>query len=619
MCIGKVCPEDPSRMIPNAMYFSLFQVPLPEEGPQENASTPQSTMDAAVGSESRDRLDRKEKEPAAGQDAISAHPKSGPAVGSDSRVARQVFDTKDERDSAPAGLENTSRGEAGGDRDRPANGPGPIPVGSAAHPAEDSPAIGADFVSGEGLPFLEYGYTHAVWQIATEIGLMGVLESCLDRQDAADLMAVVAYRLQKGASLAGLEDWQESVFLPGGARPLDASQMSVLLRSLDRETRRAILAGWVEIHRPEDCVCYEIPADTADSNRNAEDGDGSRWNLSGLFQDCPQLKRRHLMCFVSLPTRRPLAYVALDEDVSDRSSLSRVMEEASGMGLERVHLFAADGFFSGDGFAFLRKEAKRFTIRMPLDSRASRKAVDAVLPEIYDAFHRIFRLHLQAMEMAGTVHQTKGRILVFYSERIADEENRSLDKELMRLEAELKAMKRPPKGSRYRQYFTITKREADDGFDFALDLPAIRDRMKYHGFFLFFTTDRTLTPEEILECHRENRKEGEFADPEDWSVERPPRGQRSRIFARDTGEGQLLIAFLAAILRSELRRRLTARVERDDITLETEIGRLSNIMVTGGKKGFRLARDLTEGQQKILDELGVADSFFRSIEALNRA
>ena len=456
--------------------------------------------------------------------------------------------------------------------------------------------------------FFHYGYTFIVFMIATSIGLKEVLESCLGLDMALDIISIIAYMIQNGNSMIEMEHWQEFTFLPYEAAAFSSGRISSLFRSLNYSTRQSVMANWVSKNKTDDCICYDVTSISSYSENDIE-------IEYGYNRDHEQLPQINMGYFSSLQTRRPLTYSVYNGSLNDSSNLAYVIQSAADLGLSNFHFFADGGFFYEKCFNALKKFVKSFTIGMPLERNISKEYIDSISSDIHKSKHRIIGLHVQCIELDKVVYRTKGRVLIFYDQGKADDQNRSMDYEIDNLTAELKELKKMPRSTKYKKYFILKKHENDDGFDFELDLDKMDNIMKYHGYFLIFTTNKNFTCEEILHHYREKDVDEKMF----YQIKDPMRGNRNRTHNLDTTNGKLFVTFLATVIRSEMYRLLKDYIKGHSLTLKIVIDKLANIAVVGGREGIHLVKEITKEQREILTVLGAVDKLRDSIEAMNHS
>lgn len=104
--------------------------------------------------------------------------------------------------------------------------------------------------------------------------------------------------------------------------------------------------------------------------------------------------------------------------------------------------------------------------------------------------------HVNCAQVTSEIYGVHGRVLLFYDAwnhlRLCDE----LSSHIVALESELAALKRYPKSklSRYSPYFSITKHQNDNGFDYIIDVVKAEKLRKRKGFYLFILNRHGIRP-----------------------------------------------------------------------------------------------------------------------------
>ena len=129
---------------------------------------------------------------------------------------------------------------------------------------------------------------------------------------------------------------------------------------------------------------------------------------------------------------------------------------------------------------------------------------------------------------------------------------------------------------------------------------------------MFFTTNQTLTPAEILDRYQAQAVLEELF----FQERRPLYSGRGKYPSPEETEGKRFAAWLSAILLNELHRLLHPYLQTHTLSLNSALAQLRSIVLASGKEVSRLVRDLTQEQQKILDKLGMTDRLLQSIADL---
>ena len=451
-----------------------------------------------------------------------------------------------------------------------------------------------------------FGFTYVVFKIAQDLGLIDVLKKILGYDIAMNIIAIAAYIISQGNSMDGMEDWQDCTYLPYQAPIFSSQLISTLFDSLDYSIKQAFIKGWVEKNEHEDSICYDVTSFSSYSTNN-EEVEG------GYNRDNEKLPQFNMGYFSSLSTRRPLAYTVYNGSLNDSSNLLYVLDDVSDVGLKNYHLVADGGFFFEKCFKSLKKHMKSFTVGMPLERNVSKKIVDSVMNDIHSYKYRVPEFHIQCVEVSDKIYRTKGRVLVYYDQGKADDENSSLDKKIAEYANELKALARLPRAKKYKKYFKLTAHENDKGFDFEIDADKVDSIIKYHGYFLIFTTNKEFSPGEVLHHYREKDVDEKMF----FQIKNPMRGKRAKTHSLETTEGKMFVTFIATIIRTEIHGLVRAYLISHSISMKKVKDKLNNIILAFDSEGYHLVKEITKEQREMLTELGAYESLRNAIDQLN--
>ena len=218
------------------------------------------------------------------------------------------------------------------------------------------------------------------------------------------------------------------------------------------------------------------------------------------------------------------------------------------------------------------------------------------------------------VQIERTIYGIPGKILLFYDEWNHINLCQELSGKIDRLSAELNALKRYPQSklNRFKRYFTITKHDVDNGFDFTANTSEIDEESKNKGFFLLFTNDMGASPADILCYYR-----AKDADEKIFSqIKVDMAGARVRTHNETAAEGKTFVTFIACVIRSYLLRKLRQYLVDNSVSLKKALNQLSNIEMASCSDGFRFIKALTKKQRQILSAFSAGDDIIDSLNNL---
>lgn len=454
-----------------------------------------------------------------------------------------------------------------------------------------------------------YGHTFLMYKIAKDTGLLDILETVVGMNPAMDLIAIAAHIIETdSSSMIHIQDWQSVTYLPYDASIFSSKYASTIFSSLTFNIQSDIFSRWIEIHREDETICYDVTSISTYSTGNIE-------AEYGYNRDQEKLKQFNLGYFSSLEEKIPLYCVKYNGSINDSSNLPYVIESASGLGLNNFHLFADAGFFYGKCFKSLFSCMKSFTIGMPMDRTQSKELVDRVASDIMSFEYAIKEFHVQCMECKKRIYGVDGRVLIIYRREKASDQYKDLDNLINEYETELSEMHQiPSNAKKYKRYFTLTPHKNDPGFDYSIDSKKINKIVKYFGYNLLFTNNEDMTPCEILRHYNEKDVDEKLF----FQIKDTMGGKRAYTHNDETTDGKEFVLFIATILRSVMHNKLAHYLRGHSLPMERAIHMMANIMLAKNANGYYLPKDITKDQREILKKLDAYDILLKSIDLLNQ-
>jgi transposase len=363
--------------------------------------------------------------------------------------------------------------------------------------------------------------------------------------------------------------------------------------------------AWVKTAIGSGSVCYDV---TSISSYAREMTSVER----GYNRDGDKLSQYNLGMFCDEVGKMPIYYNRYNGSLTDKTNLSYVLANAGAVGIKRVKMVLDGGFWSEECFKNLRDNCEAFTVGMPAYLKESENLLSVHAGEVEKYENELNGRQIYCVSLSATIYGVPGRVLLYYDSWNHLHLCGELSNHINKLKSELAALKRYPKGKlgRYTPYFTLTKREGESGFDFAVDSPAIEALRKKKGYFLIFSTDMESTPDDILGYYRDkDAVEKLFAQ-----IKVDMDGNRIRTHNDQTADGKTFVTFVACAIRSYLLKQLAQYLIDSSTSLKKALNQLSNITILSGQDGYRFTKALTKKQKQILDAFGATDDIMRSLE-----
>jgi transposase len=365
---------------------------------------------------------------------------------------------------------------------------------------------------------------------------------------------------------------------------------------------------WVMTAMTGDTVCYDVTSISSYS--------GNMISVErGYNRDGDDLAQYNLGMFCDEESRMPLYFNRYNGSLTDKTNLSSVLANAKEVGIHRVKMILDGGFWMEDCLRNLARECAAFTVGLPTSQDISKEMITAQGGGIASYANQLGSQRIFCVESERALYGIQGKMLLYYDEWNHVSLCQELSEKIDRLTAELRALKRYPKSKlgRFKNYFTITKHDADSGFDFSAKTTEIDDESRKKGFFLLFSSDMDATPSDLLYYYR-----AKDADEKIFSqIKVDMAGARIRSHNECTAEGKTFVTFIACIIRSYMLIRLRQYLADNSVSFKKALNQLSNIEIVSGSSGFRFLKALTKKQKQILSAFNAEQDIIASAKNLS--
>jgi transposase len=454
----------------------------------------------------------------------------------------------------------------------------------------------------------EYGYTYLVQKCCRDMGLWACLYEMFGKQ-ADEIVATAAYMIREGNAMDAIDDWQERNLIPGLHKTLTSQNCSKLFESLNPQKLHSFFTKWVKTSMTNNSVCYDVTSVSSYSRTMT----GVEYGYNRDGEDLPQF---NIGMFCDEVNKLPLYYNCYNGSLTDKTNLSYVLANAKSAGIKDVKLVIDGGFISEECFKSLNNACKAFTIGIPAGLGISREMISAHISDIDKYANKLPGQDIFCVQQAASIHRISGKVMLYFDPQSHTQLCRELSERIELLSVELSALKRYPKNnlSRYSKYFTIIKHGSDNGFDFRVDNDEVDKYRQTKGFFLLFSTDMEVKPEDALYYYRAKDADEKLFD----QIKVDMHGGRVRTHNERTTDGKIFVTFIALVVRSYMLGKLGKYIAVKSTSLKKILNKLSNILVVSGISGCRFTKALTKQQKDILAPFNAVDSIVKSLESCLR-
>ena len=451
----------------------------------------------------------------------------------------------------------------------------------------------------------DYGYSYLVLKVCRDMGLFTCLAGVFGEQCTMDIIIMASYIIREGGVMDGIDDWLQRNYFPGFSRMLTSQSTSKIFAALTAGQMNDFFVAWVKDAMGTGTVCYDVTSissyaqqmSTVERGYNRDGEDLSQFNI-GMFCD--------------ESSKTPLYYNRYNGSLTDKTNLSYVLANAKALGIDRIKMVVDGGFWSEDCLLGLHSLCDSFIVGMPSYLKESQNILASHGSNIANYANALNVPHTYCVPVDTSLESVPGKALLYFDAwnhiHLCDE----LSERINKLKAELAVLKRYPKNKlkKYESYFTLSKHEKDNGFDYHVDVDKVEELRKHKGYFLIFTTDMASSPEDTLYHYRAKDAAEKLFDQIKCDMD----GNRIRTHNEQTTDGKVYVTFIACIIRTYLLNKLGQYLKDNSTSLKKMLNQLSNITILSNSKGFRFTKALTKKQKQILKAFAADTAIMDSLK-----
>jgi transposase len=400
------------------------------------------------------------------------------------------------------------------------------------------------------------------------------------------------------STMNDIDDWMETAYLPYDLPLISSQGSSRLFHAVGKDVSAVqdFKRDWAEMAGKGQVVCYDVTSISSYSDLIVS-------VEYGYNRDHEKLSQINLGMFCSESTKMPLGYAFYDGSVPDKTELPHILGLAKSMGLENVKMVMDGGFCDPACFSQLEKNTESFTVGVPgYRELAKELAASADKNELTLMGNMLSCKGEFGKFVPYELYGVKGRILVGFNQQMHTLETQTLSEKLTRLEKELSALKRMPKGAKltkYAKHFTLSM-DGEDKLAWKRNYAAINEETRYAGFFFIFTNDTEMSAADILYFYRTKDADEKLF----YQLKVYLEANRIRVHSDVAVEGKIFMLFIAQILRAKLSNDLRPLLDGHHLPLDKAMKRMANVRIKTTPEGYRLLKAPTKQQKEIYATFG---------------
>ena len=425
-----------------------------------------------------------------------------------------------------------------------------------------------------------YGATYLFDAIGEELGITQDLKVCFPEIYKQILSVAYYLILEDRNSLSRFPKWDRTHYHPYG-RCIPSQRSSDLFSLVTDEAKERFFRLQGKRRLENEYWAYDTTSISSYS-------ESLKQVKNGLNKDHDPLPQINLALLFGEDSGLPFYYRKMAGNISDVSTVKKLLADLKSLGLGKVKLVMDRGFYSENNVNALYQNNLKFLIATKVNLKIVQKELDEVRDSIKTRsnYNSTFQLYThsttidwnysQERPRKGDVKKDTRRMylhLYYNSEKALEHENR-FNAMLDQLESELTTGNRKPENEKqYAKYFDITETPIR-GIKITPKQDAIKEAEKDYGFFALMTNE-IKDPIKALDIYRNKDL-----------VEKAFGNLKERLNLRRTGastesslDGKLFVQFVALIYMSYLKKKMSNEGLFDDYTMQKVLDELDVIEV----------------------------------------
>lgn len=433
--------------------------------------------------------------------------------------------------------------------------------------------------------------------ITAELQLDKVLKSCFPKA-YKQILCMAYYLTMRGGSLSHGEAWSKSHAHPY-KNTLTSQRISEILKSLNEDGQQTFFAKWGQKVLENDYLCYDITSVSSYGELN-------EYVKYGYNRDGEKLRQINLALLFGQEGQLPVYYHRLPGNISDVSTLRRLLKTFSYLELSKLHLVMDKGFYSQKNVDELLTARDKFTLAVPTRLKWVQQIIDEIRDTIQDpeGYRKLDGeiLYVHTKLYPWGKERRRCYVHLYYNAHTAAATIDGFTEELLTYKEELEGGQLVSSHEdAYKTFFTI-KETPVRGRKVLFNNEAIQKyRNLYAGFFVILTND-IKDPVETLRVYRNKDAVEKCFDDLKNQLDM----KRLRIHSSAAMDGRLFVQFVTLIFMSALRKKMreTGLIEKYTVReLLEEMETLTQVRYSG--KYGHILTEVTKPQRQIIEKLRI--------------
>jgi len=451
-----------------------------------------------------------------------------------------------------------------------------------------------------------YGATYLFDQISKNLGIGKDLSICFGKQYKQLLSTAYYLILEDAAPLSRFKRWSASHKHPHG-EDIPSQRSSELFASVTEDAKQRFFNLQSSRRVEEEYLAYDTTSISSYSQTLKQ-------VKYGVNKDHDPLAQINLALLLGQHSRLPVSYRKLPGNMSDVSTVKKLLSDLEGMPIKKVKLVLDRGFYSQKNVNDLYSHHYKFLMASKIYLKWIKTHIEEIQPHMVTRKHYSVDqgLYMQSVTTNWDYSYTKPRsqeklqekrriyLHIYYNEQRATDERVRFNIYLDRLEEELLHNKRDPRHEKaYQRYFTITQ-TPKRGIHITANDEAIQEKEKNFGYFVLISNSIKEAKEAIEVYRSKDVIEKAYND-----LKHRLNMRRTSVSSEEALEGKLFVQFVALIIISYIKRKMEQNQLFKKYTLQGLLDEVDIIECYTQPGKVSQVSEVTKKQKEIYEALGV--------------
>jgi transposase len=443
-----------------------------------------------------------------------------------------------------------------------------------------------------------YGDCLALDHVSGEIGLTQTLKAAFPN-DYQRLLKLAFSMVSEGNSMSDNEPWQMATY-SDFEDTIDDIQTDSIFASIESSQKAKFFEQWINKHEKDRHILYDVTAIQSYSKKMPT----LELGYHGKYDNLQQL---NLSMYYSHTSGVPIYYNTYQENLNNNDNLQFMVNHTKSLGLKDV-LFVLDRCFYEDiNLSNIINSGYNFIIPLPQSRSVYTNLLSKYRHTIRNNNNKINDNKVFGQKFDERIDGLDLSVHIFYDMEIAFRDDQQLYDYINTLKSDLEQLtnqnKLPTKFSKYFNKRVIKSKSGATTYEYELKNDKIDDILKFNGYFIFITSDKTLNPSFILHTYRKR----DSIEKQFMVYKNAIEYWHSKTKDDDITNGKMFLQFISLILKSYIKQKINVSCQNDNLQ-KLSINNIMSVL-----KEYRIIHlnnneyktTLTNLQKDILAALGV--------------